>query len=118
MLGDTLRSYEFPDGSTININRGFAWCRPCAGVVWAEIIPELEELTEPVAIEWRKQRKSPPKCLECGSTEIIPCRAGETNSGKKRWEIDCPVCGGVIRILTEAVLSLDRGWIRYSPEGD
>ena len=118
VLSETLRSYLLPDQSTLNIFRTFAWCNRCTEVVWAERLPELDELSKPDAIEWRESRSAPAKCLTCGSSDIVPARAGHTNSGKEKHEIDCPACHGVIRVLREPVLSLDRGWILYSSEGD
>jgi hypothetical protein len=118
VLSETLRSYRFPDQSTLNIFRTFAWCNQCAEVMWAERLPALSELSEPIAVEWRSRRSAPAKCLTCGSSDIVPSRAGHTNSGNEKFEMDCPNCGGVIRVLREPVLSLDRAWILYTPEGD
>ena len=117
-LSETLRSYRLPDDSTLNIFRTFAWCSQCIEVVWAERIPDLSELSQPQQIEWRKRRESPGKCLSCGSTDLIFSKHGQTNSGNEKYEIDCPRCDGVIRILREPVLTLDRTWILYTPEGD
>jgi len=118
VLPETLRSYKLPDHSTLNIFRTFAWCNRCSQVVWAERLPDLKELSEPVAVDWRKHRLDPAKCLACGSSDITPSRMGYTKSGKEKFEIDCPICDGVIRVLREPVLSLDRTWILYSPDGN
>ena len=153
-FSDTLCSYKLEDGTTVNIERTFAWCSGCTEVVWAESILSLEELRgeregldnpsdETIdyltslagrystfeeelersisfldeRIRWRESRESPPRCLSCGSTEITPGIEGETNSGNPKWEIPCPACGGTIRVLSEPSLSLDRGWIHFTPEG-
>ena len=105
-------------GDYSDIFMTFAWCPQCQEVVWAELIPDPSELSDPQQIEWRKHRESPGKCLSCGSSDLIFSRCGQTNSGNVKYEIDCPHCDGLIRILREPVLSLDRSWILYTPEGD
>lgn len=153
-FSDTLCSYKLTDGSTLNVERTFAWCSGCTAVVWAETIPSLEdlrrereELNDPTQemidclttlagrystyeeelersraslddrILWRETRVSPPHCLTCGSTEITASIEGETNSGNPKWELPCPTCDGRIRVLSEPILSLDRGWIHFTSEG-
>jgi len=113
-----LRSYLFKGGETLNINKTFAWCSECNTVVWAELLPDIESLSEVSEIEWRKNRLAPPKCLTCGSLDIIYSISSQTNSGNQKYELSCPSCDGIIRILQEPVLSLDRRWIQYTPEGD
>lgn len=117
-LSETLCSYRLADGSTLNILKTFAWCSQCMEVVWAERIPDPSELSDTQQSEWRKSRESPSKCLSCGSTDLIFSRRGQTNSGNEKYEIDCPRCDGLIWVLREPVLSLDRSWILYTPEGD
>lgn len=70
-------------------------------------------------IAWRRIRTSPARCLECGSTDILPLQRSETNSGNDKWTLaEHPDCAGVITVLEELTLTLDRRWIRYSPEGE
>lgn len=76
---------------------------------------QLHDLDE--RIRWRKDRVSPPRCLECSSISITPFVAGQTNSGNPRWEGKCPKCGESIRVFREPALVLTRLWGRYSPEG-
>lgn len=64
--------------------------------VWSSHVRELG-----ARIAWRRIRTSPARCLECGSTDILPLQRSETRSGNDK--------------LT---LTLDRRWIRYSPEGE
>ena len=68
-------------------------------------------------IKWRELRQSEPRCLSCGSMEILPSIRGETRSGNDKWELPCVSCNGIIRVVQEPVLCLDRGWIHYTPEG-
>jgi hypothetical protein len=128
VLNERLSSYALQDGETLTIERTFAWCDDCQRVQWAELIPDLEELRsrnkgEPCSqtderIAWRITRASPPRCLACGSTKIRPGRLGETRSGNPKWVLDCPKCGGTIRILMEPAFVNDRGWLHFSPEGE
>lgn len=128
VFSDTLCSYVLADGSMLNLEKTFAWCRACEEVVWAESIPSLDELERRQAdhpnadtetrIVWRRSRGASARCLTCGSTDVAPARCGQTHSGNPKWEIECPKCGGTIRVFREPVLSLDRGWIHFSPEGE
>jgi hypothetical protein len=93
--------YEMPDGSKLHLRQSECWCPKCDRITMAEDIPSLTELevelnrflnpsaddlqtfqflglsieeqTEEARkrIEWRLARKSPGKCLCCGSTEIV-----------------------------------------------
>ncbi len=154
-FSNPLRSYEMPDGSTINIERTFVWCATCREIQWGEELPDLTELEcklemtkgrEPSVMEkllpyvsryqtlddllakqtqdlesriiWRRLRSSAPRCLECGSAEITSLVRSETRSGNSKWTLIAhPDCGGVITVLAQAVLALDRRWLRYTPEG-
>jgi len=67
---------------------------------------------------WRRARLSGPRCLECGSTDIMQLVQSETRSGNDKWPLqEHPGCGGVVTVLAQAVLALDRRWLRYTPEG-
>jgi hypothetical protein len=69
-------------------------------------------------VDWRARRQSPPRCLECGSTNFMAMAAGRTHSGRSKWTLSPhPGCDGALTVLPEPVLVLDRGWIIYSPEG-
>lgn len=70
-------------------------------------------------ISWRRSRRSAPRCLECGSAGIVSLPQSETRSGFDKWTLkEHPGCGGVVTVIEQAVLTLDRRWIRYSPEGE
>jgi ferredoxin-like protein FixX len=70
-------------------------------------------------IAWRRIRISPARCLECGSAGILALQHSETRSGNDKWTLAEHVgCGGVVTVLQELTLTLDRRWIRYSPEGE
>src|SRR5689334_13151468 len=92
-----LRSYLLDSGQKLGVEQTFAWCENCNKIVWAERIPDLDQIeaelkqsseffdqskshdlleankfpsyleSEELRIEWRQTRKAPPKCLECGS---------------------------------------------------
>jgi hypothetical protein len=69
-------------------------------------------------IAWRRIRKSPARCLECGSTDITPLVLTETDDGDEKWTLrEHPGCGGIVTVLSQMVLSIDRRWFRYTPEG-
>lgn len=96
-------SYEFGDGSQIGVISKPVWCRRCGEFTDGESIEDLDDIDQLLAdlhdpsskvsrglhyrlriIEqveerrrWLSSRKSPPKCLECGSTEIVVFRIGE-----------------------------------------
>jgi hypothetical protein len=70
-------------------------------------------------IAWRRIRKSPPRCLECGYTDVTPLVLTETDDGDEKWTSrEHPGCGGIVTVLPQMVLSLDRRWFRYTPEGE
>lgn len=70
-------------------------------------------------IAWRRIRSSGPRCLECGSTEVRSLVQSETRSGNDKWTLrEHPGCGGIVIVLQQAVLALDRRWLRYTPEGE
>lgn len=81
------------------------------------VASRLDDLRRRAA--WVRGRQSPPRCLECGSTEIIPMTSGQTCSGNPKWTLSPhPNCGGTLTVLTEPILVLSRLWIRYTPEGN
>jgi len=70
-------------------------------------------------IAWRRIRTSPPRCLECGSMEITPLERSETRSGNEKWTLrEHTSCGGMIVVLEQMVLALDRRWFLYTLEGE
>jgi hypothetical protein len=102
-------NYRLADGSTLGIEQEVAWCEQCGSFGVVEILPSVEELRERlqelqtptqkhyfiyrtddaikgvidelrVRLRWRESRKSPARCLACGSTDIHPVRFGEDRS--------------------------------------
>jgi hypothetical protein len=64
-------------------------------------------------VAWRRNRKSPPRCLECGSIEVAPVE----DEPERVAEFEHPGCGGLFRHQTtyhfiEAAVQL------YSAEGE
>ena len=92
--------YRMPDGSLLHVRQKVCWCPVCEQLDMAEQIPSLVELEAELAklldpdeeqlrliaftqepleeliseararIEWRRHRKSPARCLRCGSTDL------------------------------------------------
>ena len=78
----------------------------------AEYLGDLpQQISELQArINWRKMRRSPPKCLHCGSSEILPIPEAE--------EFDHPVTGFRMKVEGQGFATTD-GWrAEYTPEGD
>ena len=128
-FSNPLRSYEMPGGATVTIESTFVWCAACRAVQWGEELADLAELERELEacrtpelesrIAWRRARSSDPRCLECGSTEVMPLVQSETRSGYDKWTLqEHPGCGGVVIVLQQPVLALDRRWLRYTPEGE
>lgn len=99
-LYSAFLDYRLPDGSLLHVRQRECWCQVCDSFLFAEDVPPLEALETELArlmipdeelrqalaflevsieeriedtqqrIEWRRTRKSPPKCLHCGSTNI------------------------------------------------
>jgi hypothetical protein len=123
-LNDTLTSAPI-------VRHKFAVCKNCARIVNAEVIPELEALQHEIErfasidhadgiarllpyIEWRSNRKSPPRCLECGSTTLT--QLGLSQDGK--FEVtEHPTCGGTLSIKWVG-MALIRGISVYTAEGE
>jgi hypothetical protein len=99
-------NYRLPDKSLLRIEQEAAWCEACRSFGSAEVIPSIEDLNARVqdlqtptqkllfifrtqeaisgAIDdlrtrliWRAARRSPARCLACGSTAITPVRFGD-----------------------------------------
>jgi hypothetical protein len=139
-MPDTNYDYCLPDGGRLYVIRGRAWCFSCKQVVQAEYLLSLAEIeselrvinswprepTRPSAIEAtahiRKQmelrkafalrRRSPPRCLECGSSNITTQESGgEGNRGLVH-----PECGGRLRpVYPESRVWLPMADKEYEP---
>jgi len=59
---------------------------------------------------WREERVSPPRCLECGCSELIPLRRGE--------DIANPQGSGTVRLEWLGICQSPAREFLYSAEGD
>lgn len=99
-------NYRLADGSLLHVEQEAAWCERCACFGSAELVPSVEDLRNRIRdlqtpnnkvrsffrteaaigraiaeletrLKWRGDRRSPARCLRCGSTEIVPVRFGD-----------------------------------------
>jgi len=75
--------YQLADGTELPLRVGYAWCHRCERFVEVERLYTLEEIQARIdeldslhqvwtaARQWRENRKSPPRCLECGSVSAM-----------------------------------------------
>ena len=122
-LGNT--GYWSDEKEYITLWLSLAWCQKCQEVTRAELLRSPEEIrVEHDATRTRRtrrdlerylglleRRRSPPRCLRCGSTEIIYASSDRS--------VVHPSCGGVL----SASLSELRGQVRacthlYTFEGE
>ncbi len=133
-------NYRLADGSLIHVDQQAAWCKGCDKFVVAEYLPEVKELEKSLAdllagdvkrvqrldfvgrtaaeetdqlsrrIEWRRNRSSPPRCLECGSRKITPLPSDE--------EFAHPATGE--KVIMGSMVFADMDWwdAEFSPEGE
>lgn len=64
-------------------------------------------------VRWRQQRRSPPRCLECSSSDIRVLADGDEVPAA----IPHPSCGGEF-ILIGKLFASESSWDRYDPEGN
>jgi hypothetical protein len=70
-------------------------------------------------IAWRRIRTSLPRCLECGSVDIIALSCSQTADEFDEWTMaEHPGCGGTISVTDQVVFALNRSWTKYSPDGE
>jgi hypothetical protein len=129
-------SYECEDGSCVGVISKLVWCRRCGDFTHSESIEGLDEIDQLLAdlhdpssevsrglryrlriIEqmeerrrWLLGRRSPPKCLECGSTDIVIFRSGE--------RAEYPGGPGWVEITVTGHCSTSFNNRCYTPEGD
>lgn len=110
-----LRRFE---GATLKLPYFYAWCLDQGRIVLSEWFPSLEDLAAERAevaelrqsmpeedmvdvptldwvdqqIRWRRQRVSPPRCLECGTTRLVRGKDPRDTASP----IEHPGCGGDI----------------------
>lgn len=132
--------YLLDDGTTLGIVQSDYYCQACDRFVVGEHIETIAELenrineikNDPqsdarrfaefigniprqiaelhVRINWRKQRQSPPKCLECGTMEILPIPNQE--------EFAHPATGQRMKVKEHGFASAARWQATFTPEGD
>jgi hypothetical protein len=61
-------------------------------------------------INWRRNRTSPPKCLHCGSTNIMPIPDAK--------EFAHPITGERVVVAGCGFVSTDEWHAEFTPEGD
>jgi hypothetical protein len=132
--GVVFHYYELADGRRTVMHTTFAWCHGCAELVTAEELPGIELLETrlaaakqersmvlathaQIALTWRKARRSPPRCLECGSTALTDV-SQQPDDWRSMFFLH-PGCGGTCRVTGSAHMSMGMWDIAvYTPEGD
>ena len=127
------RVYVLQDGSRIDVPAHNAWCRICDCMIEAEMLPKLDRIDQipqkaatkkgeaaihgtevnPHWIErlksWRRGRKTGPRCLECGSQDLME---GDANTQSIPHH-----CGGRLALRLRAQISSPPSTLLYHPEG-
>ena len=89
---------------------------------WAQSMGESsDELRERLVtlLDWRRFRRSGPKCLICGSESVIPFPIADEEDMEKDWlPTEHPGCGGTLEAKCMGMTLIRRWPSRYTPEGD
>lgn len=133
-------AYAFPDGSTLPIQEGFAWCETCSDVEPCEALPDktdvrrlldaangdddrstAAELTR--VSDWLEARISPPRCMNCGTVHIRqfqPCWSvyRDDESEDDFLDIPHPGCDGMLHVEVSGWPLYRGAATMYSPEGE
>lgn len=139
-LHSAFLDYLLEDGTRLHVNQNDYYCTVCDCFVIGERIETIAELkyqidqieNEPesrhrkiaeyfgnvpkqiadlhVRIDWRRKRKSPPKCLHCGSTEILAIPEDD--------EFLHPATGQQMKVTGRGFASTAVWQATFSPEGD
>jgi hypothetical protein len=139
-LYSAFLNYLLPDGKLLHVRQTPCWCSNCNRIDMAEHVESLDELESELArlrnpddeearmlafigtpieeriaeIElrmiWRRNRVSPAKCLQCGSTNIV--RIPDTE------EFSHPKTGERVVVADHGFASTDPWHAQFSPEGD
>jgi hypothetical protein len=134
--GTRGEKYYYPDGTEVDVHAWPIWCLECGKVAHGEHFETLEALkkeivdfqdpTSPasqmfhlsreVQLEklkqrqiWMAKRQSPAKCLDCGSSQIVPLSAKPVPHPAGEGTIECAFIG---------MCSTDFTNRPYTPEGD
>lgn len=73
----------------------------------APVETRIQELSRRVG--WRRERKSPPRCLECGDIGIVPIPLTD--------EFDHPGTGEKVKVIDNGFADTDRWVAEFSPDG-
>jgi hypothetical protein len=139
-LYSAFLNYRLPDGKWLHVRQTECWCPTCNRIDMAECIESIEELENELArlrnpddeeakiiafigkpveeritelqlrIIWRQNRKSPAKCLHCGSTEIVPIPDAQ--------EFAHPATGERVVVAGCGFASTAAWYAEFTPEGD
>lgn len=140
-LGDrALPRYDLGDDRDHYMQTQSAWCHACRSMVDAEKLPTVAELVDERAQlmksvgemelvtgyvitevdvdrrmapmdRWRAKRLSPPRCLDCGATEIVPHEPLEDGPFLH------PGCGGKIEWRGGLSVECRGPGLHFDPEG-
>jgi hypothetical protein len=106
------------DHYTVQGEEFYSWMGLSRGSDWRE---ERERHLNNLRrrIEWRESRANPPKCLECGSTNVLvfPETDDDNDECEQEPEINHPDCDGRLRVPCVG-FALSRDWVFYTPDGD
>lgn len=139
-LYSAFLNYRLADGRLLHVRQTECWCPTCDRIDMAEHVESLEELAaelerlrnpddeefrmiafigtpveERIAetelrIAWRCNRVSPAKCLQCGSTDIVPIPGNE--------EFAHPKTGERVVVAGSGFMSTDQWHAEFTPEGN
>lgn len=139
VLFSAFLDYLLEDGSKIHVEQQPAWCRACDSFVPAELLQPVEHLEREIArlqswlsgrwvmpsgqrkrgkemlaevekrLSWRRGRVSPPRCLQCGSIEVVPV----PGSG----EFSHPATGERVVSASSGFADAAPWFAAFSPEG-
>jgi len=110
VLTEHLRSYILSDHVRCTIQSRIASCQTCTTVVYAERLPKESSIKDRDILAWLRNRKSPPRCLECGGTDL--------QYPNEKGLLRCHRCGEDIQIRGDSRLVLSRRWDWYTSEGE
>lgn len=132
--------YILDDGTRLNVNQADYYCPNCNHFVVGERIETVSALEQEIndienapqsrrrmlaevignipqqiaelhiRIRWRKNRKAPPKCLQCGCTQILPIPDYD--------EFNHPQTGQPMKRSGRGFATTTEWHATYTPEGD
>jgi hypothetical protein len=139
-LYSAFLNYRLPDGKLLHVRQTECWCPTCNRIDMAERVESIDELEDEIErlrnpddeesqmiafigtpvderiaelesrIIWRQSRKSLPKCLHCGSTDIVPIPDAQ--------EFAHPSTGERVVVAGRGFASTAEWHAEFTPEGD